>query len=71
MGLSCCAIARLGTEPVAGGVMLHWTTILDGGADGAFLTLMEPSLCPAAAGPVPLCWSEMLFCPCCSWGDSD
>lgn len=36
MGLSCRAIPGLGTELVAVGVMLRWTMVSDGEADGAF-----------------------------------
>lgn len=55
MGLSCHAIPQLGMEPIAVGVMLHWTMLSDGEVGGAFLTLVEPSPCPAAAASVPLC----------------
>lgn len=55
MGLSCHAVPGLGMELIVVGVMLHWTTLSDGEADGAFLTLVEPSPCPVAAGSVPLC----------------
>jgi len=55
MGLPCRAIPQLGMEPIAVGVMLRWTMLFDGEADRAFLTLVGPSPCPAAAGSVPLC----------------
>lgn len=62
LGLPCCAVPGLGMELFAVRVMLHWAMLSDGEADGAVLTLVEPSLCPAAIGFVPLCWSEVPFC---------